>query len=135
MKLIRRCKVLVIYGDWETVRQVKPYYVMVTLPLCMTCARLLESETNIAVTTTFLTILTGKVAFYSIQYKNLLKKKLGCFWTFSYVYPAINFYTFYCRILKNADVWKMWFIKQTEMNGCFLQHLRKVYRKISFCFS
>ena len=29
---------------------------------------------------------TGKTLFYSIQYKNLLKYKLGCSWPFSYVY-------------------------------------------------
>ena len=32
-----------------------------------------------------LTSLTGKTAFYSIQYKNLLKQKLCCFQTFSFV--------------------------------------------------
>ena len=29
---------------------------------------------------------TGKTLFYSIQYKNLLKYKLGCSWPFSYIY-------------------------------------------------
>ena len=29
---------------------------------------------------------TGKTLSYSIQYKNLLKYKLGCSWPFSYVY-------------------------------------------------
>ena len=32
-----------------------------------------------------LMILTGKTLFYSVQYKNLLKQKLSCFWPFSYV--------------------------------------------------
>ena len=54
-------------------------------------------------------ILTGKTVF-SIQYKNLLKEKIDRFWPFSYVY-IFNFYTFYCHIVKSADVWKMWFIK------------------------
>ena len=36
-------------------------------------------------------ILTGKTAFYSIQYKNLLKYKLGCSWHFSYVYTINEF--------------------------------------------
>ena len=47
-----------------------------------------------------LTILTRKTVFYSIQYKNLLKYKLGCFWLFSYVTQSINFSTFYCHTIK-----------------------------------
>ena len=43
----------------------------------------------------------------------------------------INLYTFYLYILKSGDVWKIWMIKETEINDCFFQHSSKVYDKIS----
>ena len=33
---------------------------------------------------------------------------------------SINFYTFHCLIFQRSDVWKIWFIKQTENERLFL---------------
>ena len=70
----------------------------------------MQTRITLNTDTFYAVILTRKTVLYSIQYKNLLKYKLGCFWPSSFT-QSINLYTFYCHILKSADVWKMWFHK------------------------
>ena len=67
------------------------------------------------------TILTEKTVFYSIQYKNLLKYKLSCFWPFHMFTQSLH--KFHRDILKfekedSSNIQKM--------NGCsFQQFLRQ----------
>ena len=52
--------------------------------------------------------LQGETVFYSTQYKNLSKQKLGCFWPF---FP-LRFHNQLISIQSIVtDIWKMWFIK------------------------
>ena len=50
----------------------------------------------------------GKTVFYTIQYKNGCLASSDPFHVFT---QLIKFYTFHYHVLKNTDVWKMWFIK------------------------
>ena len=67
------------------------------------------------------TLLTGEKLFYSIHYKNGCLAASDLFHMFT---QSIKFYTFHCHLLKRAEVWKMWFIKQrVKMNGCCFQQV------------
>ena len=62
---------------------------------------------------------TGKTLLYSIQYKNLLKYKLGCSWPLPIFTQSINFYVLYCHIDKEYRCLKN-VIHQLEKNGWLL---------------
>ena len=62
MELVRRWKMQIyqlkellcnVCDDCATIGQVKPFDITVALSFYMTCARLVERQTNVTVTTTF----------------------------------------------------------------------------------
>ena len=81
------------------------------------------------------------VLFFIIYQRNTIKrntKSLPASDPFSMFRQLINFYTFYFHILRSTEIWKMWFIKLTGINGLnFFQHFSKVYGKIwvRFCLN
>ena len=56
--------------------------------------------------------------FFSIKYNSLLKWSLAASGLFHML--TYKFYTFYCHILRSADVWKRWLIKEIENKKLFL---------------
>ena len=77
-----------------------------------------------------LTILTGRLSFTKFSIKIYWNNSLAASDLFPMFGQPIKSYTFHCHMLKSTDVWKTWFIEETEMNGCLFQYFRKVYGKI-----
>lgn len=61
-----------------------------------------------------LTILTGKIVFYSVQYKNVC---LAVSDLFHIMTQSIKLYTYHYHVLNNTDVWKTWFFKQKNLSN------------------
>ena len=119
---IIRCliKHLVLYGKIITLQIIfESFWKNSNHNTTITCNHLIGKVFLLLLST--IKILTGKSVFYSIDYKNYWNRWLAASDLFPiYIYTkSINLYRFYCLWFY---VWKMWFIKETEINVCFFQH-------------
>ena len=114
---------------WNTVFAITLVYPILCFPIWKVYTNISQVKMKFLINSSVqiilkLSILKGKVVFYSIKYNN---GDLATPDLFHVLTQSIKFYTSHYHILKSTDVWKMRFINErVKMNGCsFPQVLRQ----------